>query len=264
MDRLQTAIDRLEKQQQETADQVGLLAQGTPEPLAGGPSYDLQTELNLIQDRLDALDSQNRALDRHIQQTTERVGGLAYDLRRLERRSEQKEIRSAGPETQASPPAPAGVLDARGIQIPAAGSSGLSLPQSTRPQDRTDEPGKLFQKAYADYTRGDYDLAVLGFTTVLNMGSTGPLADDAVYYLAEIASARGQVEQALAGYARVEREFSDSDKIPAAILKRGLLLLDANRIGEGVVQLDHLVKSYPESDEARLARNKLRALGVGP
>ena len=48
-----------------------------------------------------------------------------------------------------------------------------------------------------------------------------------------------------------------------ALLKHGMLLIDANRIGEGVVQLDHLVKTYPQSEEARLARNKLRALGVG-
>ena len=127
-----------------------------------------------------------------------------------------------------------------------------------------EDPAGVFQKAYADYTRGDYQLAALGFESVLHLRPEGTLADDAVYYLAETSSAQGRIDEALRGYARVEEDYPDGDKVPAAILKRGLLLIDANRIGEGVVQLDHLVKSYPEADEARLARNKLRALGVGP
>jgi tol-pal system protein YbgF len=127
-----------------------------------------------------------------------------------------------------------------------------------------EDPAGVFQKAYADYTRGDYQLAALGFESVLQLRPEGALADDAVYYLAEAAAAQGRIDEALREYARVEEDYPQGDKVPAAILKRGLLLIDSNRIGEGVVQLDHLVKSYPEADEARLARNKLRALGVGP
>ena len=72
------------------------------------------------------------------------------------------------------------------------------------------------------------------------------------------------MEEALRQYTRVGDDYPDGDKVATAILKKGLLLIEANRIGEGVVQLDYLVKNYPGSDEAHLARNKLRALGVGP
>ena len=91
----------------------------------------------------------------------------------------------------------------------------------------------------------------------------GALADDAAYYLGEIARAQGRQDDALMWYGQVIENHADGDKAPAATLKKGLLLIDTNRIGEGVVQLDHLVRTHPESDEARLARNKLRALGVG-
>ena len=127
-----------------------------------------------------------------------------------------------------------------------------------------EDPAGVFQKAYADYTRGDYELATLGFNSVLEYRPDGALADDALYYLGEIASAEDRTGDALVWYSRVADEHPSGDKAPAAVLKKGLVLIDTNRIGEGVIQLDHLVRTWPESEEARLARNKLRAMGVGP
>jgi TolA-binding protein len=86
-------------------------------------------------------------------------------------------------------------------------------------------PAEMFRKAYGDYSRGDYDLATLGFQALLRDAPSGQLADDALYYLAEIAAAQGRIDDALAGFGRVEKEHPGGDKVPASILKRA----DAHR-----------------------------------
>jgi len=50
--------------------------------------------------------------------------------------------------------------------------------------------------------------------------------------------------------------------LPAAILRKGLSLLASNSIGVGVVELQDLIKKFPLSQEARLARKKLDELRV--
>jgi TolA-binding protein len=222
-----------------------------------------------MRDRVDILEAQVYALARRLETGDEQVGGLTYEIQRLRYQLDELETlaRSLVPPPGTVEEAVPGADGALPGDTEPTVESGPSDPGPAAPAPvipPAEDPAGVFQKAYADYSRGDYQLATLGFESVLRMRPEGALADDAVYYLAETAAAQGRVDEALRGYARVEEEYAGGDKVPAAILKRGLLLIDSNRIGEGVVQLDHLVKRYPEADEARLARNKLRALGVGP
>jgi TolA-binding protein len=261
VDALRVSMDRLRQEQAQDRARMDALEQEAPEP---------ETEVGMaeMRDRVDIMEAQVYALARRLEGSDEQMGGLSYEIQRIRYQLDELDrlARSLAP--------PSGTLDgeAPGPGEAAGGAAGTVVPGlpggepgGAEPAIRpAEDPAGVFQKAYADYTRGDYQLAALGFESVLQLRPEGALADDAVYYLAETSSAQGRIDEALRGYARVEEDYPDGDKVPAAILKRGLLLIDANRIGEGVVQLDHLVKRYPEADEARLARNKLRALGVGP
>jgi len=60
----------------------------------------------------------------------------------------------------------------------------------------------------------------------------------------------------------VIRRYPDGDKVPSAHLKRGFAFLELNQTAQGVVQLNALIEDYPHTDEARLARDRLRALGL--
>jgi len=255
VDALRVSMDRLRQEQARDRARMDGLEQEVPEPEA-------EIGMAEMRDRVDIMEAQVYALARRLEGSDEQMGGLTYEIQRLRYQLDELDrlARSLAP--------PPGTLEGETAGEPAgAVAPGFPRgePEGVAPAIRpAEDPAGVFQKAYADYTRGDYQLAALGFESVLRLRPEGTLADDAVYYLAETASAQGRIDEALRGYARVEEDYPDGDKVPAAILKRGLLLIDANRIGEGVVQLDHLVKSYPEADEARLARNKLRALGVGP
>ncbi len=55
--------------------------------------------------------------------------------------------------------------------------------------------------------------------------------------------------------------YPRSDKIPSALLKKGYAHLELGERSQGVVQLQHVIRQYPTSDEANLARQRLREIG---
>ena len=47
-------------------------------------------------------------------------------------------------------------------------------------------------------------------------------------------------------------------------LKKGLAYLEQNQIGQAIVQFRFVRSTYPGSDEAKIARDKLTSLGAQP
>jgi TolA-binding protein len=259
LDDLRLSLDRLRQEEVETRSRVDAMQQNRQPQ-----GEDLPTLVQDLRDRLDLLDARMSAMAQRLQDNDDDLAGLRYDILRLNRLGDE----SLSPAATGAPTGTRTGMGSPGADLePGTDRTETPktalLPSSPPVVESGQDPTGIFQQAYADYTRGDYNLAAMGFRTALARDPSGPLADDALYYLGEVAAAEGRKDEALAGYARVVDDFPRGDKAPAALLKRGLLLIEHNRIGEGVVQLDHLVKTYPQSEEARLARNKLRALGVG-
>jgi len=151
----------------------------------------------------------------------------------------------------AAPPAP-GAAAAAGVAAGAAGAAGSA------------DPDELFNGAYADYSKGNYAPAILGFTEFLKRFPTTERADDALYWIGLCHYDQGEYAEAIAQFDRLIQEYPGGDKLPGAHLKKGLSLLEMNRTAQGVVQLQYLVEHYPKSDEARIAKDRLQELGVKP
>ena len=56
--------------------------------------------------------------------------------------------------------------------------------------------------------------------------------------------------------------YPDSDKAAAGNLKKALAFLEQNQVGQAIVQLRYVLATYPGTDEARIARDKLTSLGA--
>ena len=54
------------------------------------------------------------------------------------------------------------------------------------------------------------------------------------------------------------------EHIAAAHLKKGLSLIGMNKTAQGVVQLQYLIEHFPKTDEARIAGDRLKEIGVKP
>lgn len=124
------------------------------------------------------------------------------------------------------------------------------------------DPQALYDTAYNDYVRGSYDLAVLGFRQYLESYPSTELADNSTYWIGECYFQQGKFQKAIEQFDKVLTRYELSDRNPSALLKKGFAYLELGQRAEGVVQLQNVVCEYAGSDEARLAGQRLEALGI--
>ncbi len=137
-----------------------------------------------------------------------------------------------------------------------------AVPGGDTGQAPTSDPEALYQTSYSDYLRGNYDLALMGFRQYLEAFPDTDLADNATYWIGECYYRQQKYADAIAEYDRVLKQYARSDKTASAQLKKGFALLELGQRKEGVAQLQGVIKAYPTSDEANLARQRLQSLGV--
>jgi len=123
-------------------------------------------------------------------------------------------------------------------------------------------PEDLFNAAYADYSRGKYELALAGFEAARNADPTGPLATDAQHWVGETLFAMGRHLEAASAFDKVIAGDGTGRKVTSAHLKKGLALLEARRTTEGVMELQHVIDTWPDSDEARIAAEYFKRKGI--
>ena len=123
-------------------------------------------------------------------------------------------------------------------------------------------PGELYDTAYSDYTKGRYPLAIQGFQEYLAAYPNTDLSDNAQYWIGECYYAQKKWQEAIAAFDKLGKQWPKSDKAAAGLLKKGYALAEVGSKAEAVVQLQYVMHEYPSSEEARLARGKLKNLGV--
>ena len=139
-------------------------------------------------------------------------------------------------------------------QQPPPGGSGRTGPEA--------DPQSLYNSAYNDYLKGNYDMSVRQFQEYLANFPNTELADNATYWIGECYYKQRRFRQAVEQFDQVLDRFPRSDKAPGAQLKKGYSHIELNERSQGIVQLRHVIRQYPGSDEAKLARQRLRELGV--
>jgi tol-pal system protein YbgF len=188
-----------------------------------------------MQVELQSLSTQIEQLQANLQDTNDRLAQLSQQIA-----ATNQELRSRPAGTEAPFPA----------EPPAGGGEIVGDPQA------------LYQAAYSDYLRKNYDLAILGFQQYLQAFPDTDLSDNAAYWIGECYYGQGKMQEAIQQFDHVLAQYPRSDKRASAWLKKGYAHLELGDTGQGVAHLRRVVKEFPSSDEANLARQRLRALGV--
>ena len=118
-------------------------------------------------------------------------------------------------------------------------------------------PKALYDAAYMDLSRNDFDLALRGFREYLKVFPKSEYSDNAQYWIGEIFYAKKEFERAYNEFNKVSTVFPDGDKVPAALLKMGYCLINLNDKAGARKHLETVIQSYPNSAEAGLARSRL-------
>jgi tol-pal system protein YbgF len=120
-------------------------------------------------------------------------------------------------------------------------------------------PDFLYQQAYETMRAGDAAKARELFSKFLNLHPKHALAANAHYWLGETYYSEKNFEQAILEFQEVIKNFPDKEKVPAAMLKQGMAFTELGDTKSANYIYKKLVDEYPKSEEAKLAKEKLRS-----
>ena len=121
-------------------------------------------------------------------------------------------------------------------------------------------PNKLWDAAYSDYVAGQYDLAVLGFDAYIKSFPKSDKADDAQVYICASYLNDGKNEKAVEACDLAIRAYPSGDALPEAYYRKGVALNNLKDVSGARTAWEFVVKTAPDTDPGRLARQGLDKL----
>jgi tol-pal system protein YbgF len=223
--------------------------------------------------------------DRQVAALSRQVEGLSETLTTLTGRVDElgTRLEALSRQVRAAGPPPAGATPAAPRPPAAAATPGAAPPATppgpvaavpARPSAGALQPQDIYQAAYIDFSKGSYSLAIAGFREFLRRYPDHDLAGSAQYWIGEayLSLARGftdsaqgekateSLEQAVQEFKKVLANYPRADKVPTALYKEALALIDLKQPTLAQARLQYLVDNFPRAEETNLARERLAAL----
>jgi tol-pal system protein YbgF len=186
---------------------------------------------------------QDEAMQTALREMTERMSELDA---RLQSHAVAQAAAAAAMAVPAAPPPVDGDPEAPAAPLPAAPA--VAAPPPAR---------ELYSQAYADYTRGNYDLAMQGYREYLRYYPDTDLSDNAQYWIGESLYAKKLFGEAVEAWDELLREYPSSDKLPDARFKRAMALERLGRRREALGEYRAVADRYPNSEAGRKAKERL-------
>lgn len=121
-------------------------------------------------------------------------------------------------------------------------------------------PQEVYNMAYSDYLKGNFQLAIEGFTLYGDQFPESPLADNALYWIGECHFSQKEFEKAIDQFNTLILNYPRGDKIPAAYLKKGISLMELGKKEEALIVFKLLISKYPLEEETKIAQQKIKEL----
>ena len=237
-------LDRLRDLETRTADNSEQVTKADLADVTVGISQ-ISRDVAIVDERINDMGRRIDRLSQQVQQTREMNRSGVYGA----------PIPAGGPAgTAADGPNAVTTGAVAGAVAGGAAASAGALP----------DPEELYNTAYADFSKGNYALAISGFEEYHEKFAGSALADNAIYWVGECHYSQGNFADAVQAFDRLLELYPSSDKASASNLKKGLAYLEQNQVGKAIVQLRFVVSEYPGSDAAKIARDKLTSLGAQP
>ncbi len=196
----------------------------------------LADQADLLKRQLESRRVQDEALQSALRDITDRMSELGERMQAL----------SVAPPAAAPVAGPAGSPE---------GGPPATLPA---PTVAGPPPRELYSQAYADYARGNYDVAIQGFSQYQrHPAAASDLLDNAQYWIGESHYGKKNYGEAIAAWDALFRDYPASDKLPDAHVKKGMALEKMGRRRDALREYRLVIDRYPNSPAARIARERL-------
>ncbi len=213
----------------------------------------LQADQASIQEGIKNVPSQYQFLLDKVEQINLLLTKISEDLLTMRGGGPQPQV--PGPETKAQPPPAAEKKKLEQKKEPQATGQKPAVPPapSLSPQD-------TYNSAYADYLKGNFELAIDGFKMYRENFPDSPLTDNALYGIGEGYYSQRKFDEAIDQFNTLIMNYPQGDKVAAAYLKKGLALAEVGKRDEAVVVYKLLIGKYPLAEESRIAQEKIKEL----
>lgn len=186
---------------------------------------------------------QDEAVHTTLRELAEKVAVLGERLEAQRLAAARAEVAAPPLAAPAASPAPSGPP----TTMPAAPAPGAPPPR------------ELYSQAYADYARGNFDLAIQGYREYLRHYPNTDFSDNAQYWIGECLYSKQRYSESLEAWEELFRTYPSSDKLPDAYLKKGMALERLGRRAEALQEFRRVAERYPATEAARKARERLSA-----
>jgi tol-pal system protein YbgF len=267
---------------------AGVLAPGVARADANKEHQLLMAEIRMLQENqqqlrqvLDTLGDTLKALNARLDTDAGRVQksfadqrliveGVAETSRILREKADETNVRLSSMtqelqslrQTMASLPPPAPVATTQPGGEPVTGDPGAPAATGTPPTQAANpppniSPTQMWDRVYAVYTAGQFDLAVEGFQSYIRTFPTSPQADDAQLYIGHSLYSAGRYTEAVNALQKVISGYPQSDSVPAALYKLGLTYEAMKQFEPARRAFETVIKNHVGAYEATLARQAL-------
>jgi tol-pal system protein YbgF len=215
----------------------------------------LQADQGNIQEGFKNIPSQYRFVLDKIEQVNLLLAKISEDLMTI--KGGAAPAGSPGQEAKEKTAAP---VEKRPAEQKAPVSPAEQKPPAVAPTSLS--PQEVYNTAYADYLKGNFDLATDGFKIYRDNFPDSPLADNAIYWIGECLFSQRKFNEAVDEFNNLILNYPQGDKVAAAYLKKGLSLVELRKKDEALVVFKLLVSKYPLEEEARIAQEKIKELSA--
>lgn len=123
-----------------------------------------------------------------------------------------------------------------------------------------DPEAVIFNRGYKALSENKYDEAREQFSLFLRNYPESPQASDAAFWIAEAYFRQGQYEESILDFQKFIEDYDKDIKVPLAYYKQGESLMNIDRKQEAIIFFQTLIDKFPQSEEARSAKEKLKVL----
>lgn len=122
------------------------------------------------------------------------------------------------------------------------------------------DPSQLYENAFLDVRKGNYELAIAQFRDVLQYFGQTDYAPNARYWIGECWYSLEQYDSALVEFDNLVVNYPNSDRLPTALYKMGRCYEEKGLPRRAKEYYDRVINEYPNSLEAKPAQSRLTQL----
>ncbi len=132
-----------------------------------------------------------------------------------------------------------------------------TIPDSEDVSSVSPEARMIYESAYLNYVKGNYNDAINGFRSYLKVAPESPLSDNALYWIGECYYSLGKRQDAVDTFNELLNKYAQSNKRSTALYKIAIIYEEAKDTKTAKTYYERVIKEFPNAPEASLAKERL-------